>query len=125
VTLLTRRPVLIGLAATAVAVAAGIALDIPTLFRRRATGPYANLVNTVEDPDSAAVVGRAILGRVPLTGRLLEQSASFARDRLAKETLEETVTVDAAHNFLVEADGWVLPITLGTLCILATQSEKA
>jgi hypothetical protein len=125
VTLLTRRPVLIGLAATVAAVATGIALDIPNLFRRRATGPYASLVNAVEDPDSAAIVGRAILGRVPLTGKLLEQSASFARDRLAKETLQDATAVDAARSFLVEADGWVLPITLGTLCILATQSTDA
>lgn len=120
--LLTRRPVLAGLAATVVVVATGIALDVPNLFRKRAKGPYASLVNALEDPPSGATVGRAILGRVPLTGGLLEKAESFSKERLAKEKLQDAVKTDAARGFLVEADGWVLPITLGTLCILATQS---
>jgi len=120
---LSRRPVLAGLGAIVALAIAGIAVDIPKLFRKRAKGPYADLVNHVEDPESAATVGQAILGRVPLTQRLLDQAVAFSRDRLSRTSLHDTVAVDAERNFLVEADGWVLPITLGTLCILATQSE--
>jgi len=117
--LLTRRPVLAGLAAVVAAVAAGIGIDLVQPKHKRATGPYAGLVNNLDDPDSAAIIGTAILAHAANKTAAIHEAANFAKDRLKSETLSSALTVDAAQGFLTEVNGWVIPITLGALCVLA------
>jgi hypothetical protein len=114
--------VIAGLAAVTAAVAAGIGIDAIEPRHKRATGPDANLVNHLDDPATGAIVGRAILKDVSNPATALREARTFAQSRLASASLPTAVSVDIAQNFLAEANGWVLPITLGALCVLATES---
>jgi hypothetical protein len=118
---LSRRPVLAGLAAVAVAAVAGIGVDLLQPKHKGATGPDADLVNTLDDPESAATIGTAILARAPDKRVAIHEARAFAHDRLQHDKLIDVLTVDANAGFVTEANGWVLPITLGALCILAAQ----
>lgn len=120
---LSRRSMTIGAgAATAAALVAGAIFEIPRLLRRRSSGEYVDLVNRLDDPDAAAVVGRAML---PSAGggsgaTLQERSAADLRKRLPHGTLAELIAQDCADvHLLVEVGGWVVPLVLAELCILA------
>ena len=119
---LSRRPVLAGLAGLAALAGAGIVFDVVRPTHKAATGPYADLVDAVGDPDNAKIVGNAILAQAPNKHIALREAALFAKERLVAGSLASVTAVDVAHNFLTEANGWVLPITLGSICLLATQS---
>ena len=115
---LSRRSLTIGgIAAGGTAIIAGAVYEAPKLFKRRLHGEYAELVGKLSDPDKAAVVGRAMQDRGPSKEELSELKVS-----LAKTSLADIATVDAKKDRLTEADGWVLPATLATLCTLAAQS---
>jgi hypothetical protein len=120
---LSRRPVIAGLGVVTAAAAAGIAFDQFTPRHKRATGPDANLINHLDDPATGAVLGRAILAEVSNRKTATDAARTFAQSRLASASLPTAVSVDVAQNFLAEANGWVIPITLGALCVLATESE--
>ncbi len=111
---LSRRTVTIGgIAAGGAAVIAGAVYEVPKLFKPRLHGEYAELVGKLSDPEKAAVVGRISDRSAAIRARPLEQRChpsgrgSFAKNKQARET---------------EADGWVLPETLATVCALAAQA---
>ncbi len=116
---ISRRAVtLAGLGVAAAAAIGGIVLEAPRLLRRRARGQYADLVNRLNDPDQAAVVGRALQSHaVPA-----KEDLDALRAALAKKPFTDVIAADAAEGNLLEADGWILPATLAALCILAAQS---
>jgi hypothetical protein len=107
-----------GLAAALTAAVAGAAYEVPRLLKRRARGQYADLVNRLDDPEQAAVVGRVLsAGEVPP-----EDTAKALRRKLAHQSLRALIAEDEAARRMIEAEGWVLPGTLAELCLLAAQS---
>jgi hypothetical protein len=112
---LSRRTLTIGgLAAAGAAAVAGAVYEVPKLFKRRAHGEYADLVNRLEDPAQAAVVGRAVHDDV---------SESDLKKQLAAHPLPALLSDDSAHiDRMAEAGGWVIPATLAELCVLAARS---
>jgi hypothetical protein len=116
---LSRRAVTIGgIAAGGAAVVAGAVYEVPKLFKHRLHGEYAELVGKLNDPEKAAVVGRAIQDRSAPS----KEELSELKTALATTSLADVAIADAKHEKLTEADGWVLPATLATLCTLAAQS---
>lgn len=130
---LSRRVVAIGgFAVAGAAVVAGAAYELPRLFKRRARGEYADLVNRLDDPDQAATVGRQILRQMDLgpsvdagaaTDNMIRQMAADIRTWLKHKSLKDLVADDIAQHKLAEVDGWVLPTTLAGLCALAAQPD--
>jgi hypothetical protein len=121
--LFSRRPVIAGLAATTAAALAGIVADLVTPKHRRVSGPYAALVNQLDDPQAAKVIGTAILAKTANSGAAIREAHIFATERLAKQRLASAISTDVERGFVTEANGWVIPITLGALCVLAAQSD--
>jgi len=121
---ITRRSVTIGGAvAIGAAIVAGGIFEIPKFIRRRARGHYADLVNRLDDPGQAALVGKAVeTGRPDGTTPSLEDSAANIRLELKGQALPDLLARDVASGELTEAGGWVLPATLATLCSMAAQS---
>ena len=110
---LSRRNVTIGaIAATAAAV--GAVYEAPRLFKPRAKGQYAEIVNLLDEPDKAAVVGRAIRDAAP------ERTEAELKKRLHGRKLTALVEEDLPHiDRMAEAQGWVIPATLAEVCVLA------
>jgi hypothetical protein len=116
---LSRRTLTVGaIAAAGAAAIAGAVYEAPRLFKRHARGQYADLVNRLSDPEQAAIVGRAI--RLD-AGE--ESAASDLKKRLSRRTLQELAADDSTDlHRMIEADGWVLPLAVAELCVLAAQA---
>jgi len=122
---LSRRTMTLGgIAAAGVAVVAGAVYEVPKIFKRRARGHYADLVNRLDDPEQAAIVGKAVEKDAGDGGRAFEEeSASELSKRFAGRSLSQLMTDDSADiRRMVEADGWVIPLALAELCVLAAKS---
>jgi len=116
---LSRRTLTIGgIAAGGAAVIAGAVYEAPKLFKRRPHGEYAELVGKLGDPEKAAVVGRVMQD----SGNPSKEELSELKKTLGANSLADIATADAKKDLLAEANGWVLPATLATLCALAAQS---
>jgi hypothetical protein len=115
-----------GIAAAGAAVIAGAVYEVPRLFKRRASGHYADLVNRLDNPEQAAALGRAFKESFPsgdtLAG-LEDKIAPYLRTSLTKKSLPELIARDAADPRLIgEVGGWVMPATLISLCVMADES---
>ncbi len=127
---LSRRTLTIGAGMIAGAVVvAGATFEIPHLFKRRPRGEYADLVNRLDNPEQAAIVGRAIHfngmeGDMTPSGRTFEDiSAQDLKSRLAKHSVPELMKIDSSTiSKMFEVDGWVIPVVLAEFCLLAAQS---
>ena len=118
---LSRRSVTIGgLAAAGAIVVAGAAYELPKLFKHRAHGEYADLVNRLDDPDQAALLGKQVLDTADGT---LREAAIGIRARLAHHALPDLLAQDAAQGQLSEVGGWVLPETLAQICAMAALAQ--
>jgi len=124
---LSRRTLTFGaIAAAGAAAVAGAMYEVPRLFKRRARGEYAELVNRLGDPEQAAIVGRAIrrstfLGDTVPTFE--EMAAADLKKKLSKKSLPELIADDSTQmTHMGEADGWVIPLTVVELCVLAAQT---
>ncbi|HWA90589.1 MAG TPA: hypothetical protein VG889_11165 [Rhizomicrobium sp.] len=118
---LSRRSVTIGgIAAAGVAVVAGAAYELPKLFKHRAHGEYADLVNRLDDPDQAALLGKQV---ADAADGALREAASDIRTRLAHTSLPDLLAEDAASGRVNEIDGWVLPESLAQLCAMAALAQ--
>ena len=112
-----------GAVAIGAAIVAGGIFEIPKFIKRRARGHYADLVNLLNDPDQAAIVGKAVhLEKSDGTSPSLEDTASAMRLELKGRTLPDMLSRDMTSGELAEAGGWVLPATLAKLCSMAAQS---
>ncbi|HEX2594192.1 MAG TPA: hypothetical protein VHL34_22010 [Rhizomicrobium sp.] len=117
---LTRRPVLLGLGAIGVAAIAGITADLVGPKHRRATGPYADLINLTGYPAAAEIVGKDLAATMR-TGKGVsnDKLAQELRTTIARSTLPAVMAADVASNTLLEASGWLMPQTLAEICYLA------
>jgi hypothetical protein len=112
-----------GAVAIGAAIVAGGIFEIPKLIKRRARGHYADLVNRLDDPEQAAIVGKAVhLERPDGTTPSLVDAAASVRLELKGQSLRDLLARDVKASELTEAGGWVLPATLATLCSMAAQS---
>ena len=119
-TLSRRALTLGGIAAASAALLAGALYEVPRLLRHRATGAYADLVNRLSDVDQAAVIGRALASQAGTdSGASYEALASDLRAKLRDHSLAELSAHDAREGTVEEADGWVMPATVLSLCQLA------
>jgi hypothetical protein len=124
---LSRRTLTIGgIAGAAAVVVAGAVYEAPKLFKRRLHGEYADLVGKLNDPEKAALLGKRIQANAfpsDVGPSLEELAAKDLKKRMARNTLAELMAKDASDMaHVIEADGWVIPLVLGELCILAAQS---
>jgi hypothetical protein len=116
---LTRRQTLT-LGGGAVA-AIGIGVAARLLLRKRyAPSPYDDLLALLDDRDAAAQIGETVLAKV----RDFEPIAlaNSLRARIKGRSLAIVTTEDATLGRIVEASGWVLPETLGLICVLAAKA---
>jgi hypothetical protein len=113
-----------GIAAAGAAAVAGAVYEVPRYFKRRARGHYADLVNRLDDPEQAAILGKAVDRAPGDAGQsFVEEAASDLKKRLSNENLSRLMLDDATDiRRMVEADGWVIPLALAELCVLAAQS---
>ncbi len=114
-TMMSRRPVLAGMLALAGLVVGG-AYEAG-LFRSRPSGPYGDLLSSLDDLKNADAVGRAYLAQTKNFDA--RGTAAQLRTRLNNQSLSEVLNIDITGNQLAEAGGWVLPETLALLCALA------
>jgi hypothetical protein len=130
---LSRRAMTVGgIAAVGVAAIAGAVYELPRLFRPRSRGAYADLANLLDDTDQAAIVGRKLMDQLgvgtaiepgSIVDRAVRESASEIRTRLKRAPLRDLCAADAVKGTLIEVDGWVIPATLGALCIMAADGR--
>ena len=121
---ITRRSMTVGGAvAIGAAIVAGGIFEIPKFIKRRARGHYADLVNLLNDPEQAAIVGKTVhFDRPDGTTSSLEDAASALRLELNGHALSDRLSREITSGELTEANGWVMPTTLATLCSMAAQS---
>lgn len=104
-----------------IAAVAGLGLGGRYLLRKRyAPSPYDDLIALVDDRDAAAQIGETVLAEVeefePVT------MADTLRARIHGRPLAQVLAEDVSEARLVEANGWVLPETLGLICALAAKA---
>jgi hypothetical protein len=113
---LSRRTLTFGGIAAAALAAAGAWYELPRLFK--GASRRADIVGRLADPRQAAILGRA----VALDG-IEEGAANDLQDKLRRTPLAQMLAEDAADPArVVEAGGWVIPLTLAEICALAAQS---
>lgn len=122
-TRVTRRSVAIG---GSIAVALGLAavgINAPRWFRAKTA--YDDLLNKLIDRDAAVTVGRQAIDQMregsDLAGPedMPDELAKLLRARLADKSLADVAHADIVEGHVVEVRGWVMPITLIMLCVLA------
>ena len=121
---ISRRGMTIGGAvAIGAAVVAGGIFEGPRLFKQRASGRYADLVNLVDNPEQAAVLGKTIHGSGDVGPSIEELAQADLKKRLAGKTLPALMAEDSVRfDRMVEVDGWVIPLVLAEICVLAAES---
>ena len=118
-TLFTRRNVVIGAGGVAVVAAAGVGGRY-LLRKRYAPSPYDDLLALLDDRDGDAQLGEAVLPSFDdFDAKTVAQDV---RGRLAHSTLADVSVADASDGRVLEANGWVIPETLGLLCALAAKA---
>ncbi|HTT98169.1 MAG TPA: hypothetical protein VMF58_08970 [Rhizomicrobium sp.] len=121
---ITRRGMTLGGAvAVGAAIVAGGVFEGRRLFKRRASGRYAEIVNQLDNPENAARIGKTVEMITPDGVTMADEAARDLKTRLAKQPLaalmrDDTVTLET----MAEAGGWVIPLALAEICVLAEQS---
>ena len=121
---ITRRGMTVGgIVAIGAAIVAGGIFEGPRLFKRRARGRYAKIVNQLDNLESAALVGKSVEMITPDGTSMAEEAARDLKTRLAKQPLSALMNDDAsALQNMAEANGWVIPLALAEICVLAAES---
>jgi hypothetical protein len=113
-----RRTAIGGLAAALIA-AGGAAWKLRLFAKRYPPTPYDDLLNQIVDREPAARLGAVVVrARPDLTAQGL---ATILRQ--PGETLAERAVRDADQNRLMEADGWLVPESVGLYAALAAKME--
>jgi hypothetical protein len=121
---ISRRPFLSGLLGVlGIGAIGGAIYETPKLFKRRyAPTPYDDLLDLAPDRAAAVRVGYSVYIDTPIES---EKIARGLRSTLARQSLLAAVDSDLKKHLTVEAGGWVLPITIIELCVLAAQVDEA
>ncbi|HVU21945.1 MAG TPA: hypothetical protein VHE09_14525 [Rhizomicrobium sp.] len=121
---ITRRGMTIGGAvAIGAAIVAGGVFEGRRLFKRRASGRYAEIVNRLDNPEAAALIGKSVEMITPDGITPADEAARDLKARLAMKPLAALIENDlAALESMAESGGWVLPLALAEVCVLAADS---
>jgi hypothetical protein len=99
----------------------GLTRLVERLAHRYPRTPYDDLLSQLDDRDAAVKVGRGLVRQFAPQGA--GALASELRARLAQSPLGDASLRDSIGGAVVEANGWVVPITLARLCSLAAVVE--
>jgi hypothetical protein len=127
----SRRAVAIGGSIAAALGITALGVTVPRLLGHRyRQSAYDDLFAQLQDRDAAVRVGRATLnqrhGLPPLGAGGLQDSKTLARalrQRLERRTLHEVTDSDLAQDSLTEVQGWVMPVTVVLLSVLAADES--
>jgi hypothetical protein len=120
--LITRRPLLAALGATAgVAAIGGVAYEGVQLWDGPA-GPYGDLLASLGHREQAVLIGKAVLSDMPKFRAV--EAAKDLRRALNSSSLPALLTADAGAGRIVEAQGWVLPETLARACAVVAATAE-
>ena len=111
-----RRDVMAAIAATGIAVAAGLYRFTDLFVKHYAPTPYDDLLARLTDREQAAKLGAQLPGSFDIAS----QSARL-RDTFRKQDLAAAANADIAAGHMVEVGGWVLPETVALLSVLAAK----
>lgn len=124
---ISRRPFISGLLGV-MALAGVAALEGPRLFprlfeRRYPPTPFDDLFAALPDRENAVRLGAALTTSAPLRldARIL---AARLRSKIGGHSLALAIADDLAQGRLIEAQGWLVPDSLGQLCVLAALAER-
>lgn len=110
-----RRTLIGGVAAVAVAVAAGLYRFTDLIVKHYPPTPYDDVLNKISDRDQAARLG----AKVTAPG---DAGALAARLRVAVPgRLQTAAQADIAAGRMVEADGWLVPESVALMAALAAR----
>ena len=117
----SRRAVLLGgLAALGVGLAAVMGYKAKALLGPHyPSTPFDDLLSRLPDRENAARLGSAVLKQTPTFDA--HGAAAWLRARLGASALADAMNEDLQNHHSVEVHGWVLPVTLATLCALAAK----
>jgi hypothetical protein len=121
-----RRPFLSGLVGVA-ALAAIVALEAPRFFprlfaRRYPPTPFDDLLALLPDRENAVRVGAALVRGARIDVRTM---AARLRRKIGGHSLAMAIADDLTQDRMIEAQGWLLPESLGELCTLAAMAEQS
>jgi hypothetical protein len=117
--MISRRGVMTGVAAAAVAAAlAGTLKFLHPFSPHYAPTPYDDLLAQLTDRETGARLGKAVLASMP--GFDLKTAAE--KLRAGPRSLTEAVAADARGDELANVDGWLLPQSLALLCAVAAKT---
>jgi hypothetical protein len=121
---ITRRALTLGgIAAAGAVVIAGAVYEVPKLLKHRASGRYAKIVDQLDNLEAAALVGKSVEMPTPDGVQMAEEAAHDLKTRLTKRPLSSLMAEDMRTlEGMVEAGGWVIPLSLGEICVLAAES---
>ncbi len=121
---MARRPMLVGLlSALGLGIAGGIAYEVPRLLRRHyPPTPFDDLLSQLDDRDSAAKLGKAVIAEEPAFDA--KAVAQALRKKMGKRPLDQMVDQDIVHGRLSEVQGWVLPETLALVSAIAAKYDN-
>jgi hypothetical protein len=112
-----------GAVAIGAAIVAGGVFEGRRLFKRRASGRYAEIVNRLDNPEAAALIGKSVEMITPDVITPADEAARDLKARLAMKPLAALIENDlAALESMAESGGWVLPLALAEVCVLAADS---
>ena len=120
-TALSRRTLIgIGAVAAGAAAIALAALELPLgLGRRYRHTAYDDLLGLLNDRDTGARVGRAVLAEL---NPFDENATASQLRRTVHGNFADAAANDAINGRLIEAGGWVLPASFALVCALAAES---
>jgi|HubBroStandDraft_5_1064220.scaffolds.fasta_scaffold599464_2 hypothetical protein len=130
---IARRPLLAGvLGIFGVGVAGGLVYEGVHLFGRRyPRTKYDDLLDQLTDRESAAKLGRTVIAQPrrlsPDAERLADTDgiARKLRTGAGKGSVSGAVAADIAAGKLVEIQGWVLPVSLALVAVIAAETSGA
>jgi len=130
---IARRPLLASIGAVLGLGAAGaFVYEVPRLFGRRyPRTKFDDLLDQIPDRESAARLGRAALDwRAHLPGTApfrfnAKELAIGLRSGPGKGSLQRAAEGDAAKGRLVEMQGWVLPVSVVFVSMIAAEVQPA
>jgi hypothetical protein len=129
---IARRPLLAGvLGIFGVGVAGGLVYEGVHVFGRRyPRTKYDDLLDQLADRESAAKLGRAAIAQAKgdsSLARLFDTNAIAheLRAGAGKGSVSGAVAADVAAGKLVEIQGWILPVSLALVAVIAAETSGA
>jgi hypothetical protein len=130
---IARRPVLASLAGLlGIAAAGGLVYEGAYVFGRRYPHTkFDDLLDQLPDRESAAKLGRAVIAQihshtdVPIPAMAPRAIAADLRTGAGQGSIPRAMAAEIAQGRLVAIQGWVLPLSLVQVSVLAAEVQQA